>query len=205
MQMNNTTETDLSRRGRSGGKLRSDSKLGTLTPEQRARVDQWLFVENDTYTNVVKRCQEDFKLGLAKSSLARYYRSQERKRELSRLAEEACARAGKDGTAALTPRERYELVLDGVEKKALELAQRPVGEIKVRDLAELVHLLIAARREANEASRVALAREKLEYDVAAACLRHKLELDRICEDKSLDDGQKIRAIREEFFGPNLPE
>ena len=50
-----------------------------------------------------------------------------------------------------------------------------------------------------------MAREKLEYDVATACLMHKIEMDRICEDKSMDDAERIQAIREELFGPNLPE
>jgi len=49
-------------------------------------------------------------------------------------------------------------------------------------------------------SRVALAREKLEYDVATACLMHKIEMDRICEDKSMDDGERIQAIRESCLG-----
>jgi len=35
-------------------------------------------------------------------------------------------------------------------------------------------------------------------------LMHKIEMDRICEDKSMDDGERIQAIRKSVW-PNLPQ
>ena len=186
-------------------KTKGDSKLNKLLPDQRAQVDRWLFEEKRTYKEVVDGCQKEFGLLVSRTSVLRYYHSRSRGLKLDRLGRGAQKIEGASGTKDNDPQRTYESVLQGVESMALEMSRISHEEVKTRDLSDLVHLLIAARREANEASRLALAREKLEYDVATACLMHKIEMDRICEDKSMDDGERIQAIREELFGPNLPE
>jgi hypothetical protein len=185
----------------SGKKIKGDSNLNGLLPEQRAQVERWLFVEEQTYKEVAEKCRREFGLITSMTSVHRYYHAKKLLLKLNQLGRDAQNVEGMDSD----PQRTYESVLQGVESMALEMARCSREEVKARDLSDLVHLLIAARREANEASRVALAREKLEYDVATACLMHKIEMDRICEDKSMDDGERIQAIREELFGPNLPE
>jgi len=180
---------------------KGESIFNNLQPEQRARVDGWLFDDKHTYKQVVGELLREFGLQTSVAGVSRYYHSRNRLRKLDGLGQDA----QRTGTKENDPQEAYESVLGRIESMALEMAHCSQEEMKTRDLAELVHLLIAARREANEASRVALAREKLEYDVATACLMHKIEMDRICEDKSIDDGERIQAIREELFGPNLPD
>jgi hypothetical protein len=182
-------------------KRRGDSILNELPPEQRAQVDRWLFEEEQTYKRVAESCQREFGMPVSVPSISRYYHAKSHVLRLNRLGQEAQNSEATDND----PQRTYESVLQGVESMALEMSRVSHEEVKTRDLSDLVHLLIAARREANEASRLALAREKLEYDVATACLMHKIEMDRICEDKSMDDGERIQAIREELFGPNLPE
>lgn len=180
---------------------KGESIFNNLKPEQRARMDGWLFDDKHTYKQVAEEMQRVFGLRTSVTGVSRYYHSRNRARKLDGLERGAQKAGGMDNA----PQEMYESVLGKIESMALEMAGSSREEVKTRDLAELVHLLIAARREANEASRVALAREKLEYDVATACLMHKIEMDRICEDNSMDDGERIQAIREELFGPNLPE
>jgi hypothetical protein len=72
-------------------------------------------------------------------------------------------------------------------------------------LAEYARVLVAARQEANHSLRASTTREKFEFDAATACLVHQVRVQSIVEDEALDDGQRIMKIREELFGPDLPE
>ena len=197
--MNDDTETSSARR------TRSVSKIGSLPPGQRELVDRWLFQENATYEQVVQRCRDLFHLKLTGTSVHRYRHHCERERELQSMSGARPSGDGASDPATLTPQERYGRVLDGLEIKAMTLASRPLSKSQSREFCEMIRVLVSARREANEASRLALIRQKAQYDVAAACLEHKFEFDKIAEDPKFDVRQQIQAVREELFGPDLPE
>jgi hypothetical protein len=90
-----------------------------------------------------------------------------------------------------------------------EAALRAVQTVEIgndpRTLVDIARALTAARQEANESLRATTIREKFEFDAATACLVHQVKVSSIVEDESLDDGQRILKIREELFGPDLPE
>jgi hypothetical protein len=100
--------------------------------------------------------------------------------------------------------DQFTALLITIEARALEMACGDLDESGIPTLACLAHVLIAARRLVNESQRVAMARDKLEIDVATECLTHKLDLDRICADESLSEADQIQAVREKLFGPDLP-
>ena len=188
-------------------KPKANSKLAGLNPEQQEQVDRWLFEENAAYRTVVERCRKELGVALTISSVGRHYRREFRLRTMNRYARR------KDEKRELLkimdenehPAGNYRMILGLAENMALEEALKPAERQDFRKVGFLLRTIIAARAEESDACRVSLARDKLEYDVATACLVHKIGMDKIAEDKSLNEGERIRAIREELFGENLPE
>jgi hypothetical protein len=73
-----------------------------------------------------------------------------------------------------------------------------------RVAAEFMRVVIAGRRETNEARRVAMQRARMEIDVATACLMHQLEIAAIAENEELGEEEQIDAVRKRLFGDELP-
>ncbi|MDB6067715.1 MAG: hypothetical protein JWR26_3923, partial [Pedosphaera sp.] len=68
-------------------KPRSNSIVHGLPPEQRERVDVWLFEENVSYAEVAHRCQQLMNVKVSRAAVNRYY---ERECVARRLEEVAC-------------------------------------------------------------------------------------------------------------------
>jgi hypothetical protein len=176
---------------------RSDTAVRRLTPEQRAKVDGWLFDEQFSYAEVVLRCEKELGLALSKVNVGRYCRQEQangRRRNASERSQPV-----QDGGSC------YVEMLESMSRAA----QRAAGQIEIRNdprmLVEFARVLTAARQEANQALRATTTREKFEFDAATACLVHQVGVQNIVEDEALDDGQRILKIRTELFGPDLPE
>jgi hypothetical protein len=186
-------------------KARSDSKLHSLTAKQRAEVDRWLFEENRSQQAVAELCRKEFSETVAPSIVGRYYHRERPRWELEQKAKAARAEAV---TAPMTPAEaeaQYRNLLGRMIRVALDTAVSAEQPAERRVVADFAKVLISARRESHEALRVATTREKFEFDAATACLIHQVKTQAIAADESLDDGQRIQKIREELFGPDLPQ
>jgi predicted transcriptional regulator len=181
-------------------KARSDSKLHKLTAEQRAKVDVWLFTEGLTYKKVAELCGKEFGLQISQAGVCRYFKEQEGRR--MDLGTRTGAAAWRLGMATDTG---YRELIARTEKLALSAAKSGAKNGAFNRLVELTRLQIAARREANMAQRVALAQEKMEFDAATACLLHQKQIQAIVADEEMDEADRIRAIREELFGKDLPK
>ena len=131
--------------------------------------------------------------------MGRYFRREWARWELKR--------AGADGSwsARQDAEKKYNEMLARLSDYLLEQSRNLDSDRNCRVVKELTHLLIAARREQNEAQRAVTMREKFEMDIATECLVHKVQMDAVCNDESLDDAERIQRIREELFGPVLPE
>ena len=183
-----------------------ESKINGLGAEQRKLVDQWLFTEGLTYEKVAELCAKDLELTVSQAAVGRYYQ-QESKRRAREQMEKSPVVGG--GAAAwrlgIGADDQYRELLELTGRQALSAAHTAGRKMSMSRVTEILRLQIAARREANQAQLVALAREKLEFDSAAACLLHQRELQTIAVDSELDEGDRVRAIREELFGEDLPE
>jgi hypothetical protein len=183
-------------------KPRSDSKLHGLAAEQRAKLDVWLFTEGLTYKKVVELCLADLGVEVSQAGVCRYFREENERR----MAQTSGGRAGPSAwRLGIETDGGYRELMQRTERLALSAAKAGGRKGDFNRLVELTRLQIAARREANMAQRVALAQEKLEFDAATACLVHQKEIQAIASDDGLDEGDRIRAIREELFGANLPK
>jgi hypothetical protein len=181
--------TERGRPRRLGRRPRSDTAVRQLTPEQRARVDAWLFEGELSYREVIALCEKELGTELTLPSLSRYYQQE---LALGR-------RRSKDSVSG------YVSLLESMNEAALRAMQTVEIGNDPRTLVDIARALTAARQEANESLRATTIREKFEFDAATACLVHQVRVSSIVEDEALDDGQRILKIREELFGPNLPE
>jgi len=139
-------------------KNKGDSNLNGLLRKQRAQVDRWLF-ERTTY----KECREvpeRFWTADEHDQCVPIYHAKKQS-ETDQLGRDA------QKSRLATIRRTYESVLQGVETMAWRWPGVR-GQVKARDLSDLVHLLIAGER--SEPSKPGGAgAEQLEYDVATAC------------------------------------
>jgi hypothetical protein len=161
-----------------------------LTPEQRARVDGWLFEGELPYREVIALCQKELGTEISLGSLSRYYQQELAYGRRRRAKNDACG---------------YVSLLESMNEAALRAMQTVEIGNDPRTLVEFARVMTAARQEANDSLRASTIREKFEFDAATACLIHQVKVSSIAEDEALDDGQRIMKIREELFGPNLPE
>ncbi len=185
------------------GKARSDSKLNGLTPERQASIKHWLFEENMSFARVAERCRAEFGVEVSKMSVIRYYRREASVRRLEKSLHQR--REGRPDAAIGDANAYYGELMATAGEMALESARGDVDDAKRRAFVDCTKLLIAARREGNYARRVDLAREKFEFDAATACVMRQMEIQMVLEDDSLTDEERIRSVREELFGPDLPE
>ncbi len=172
-----------------GRRPRSDTAVRQLPPEQRTKVDAWLFDDLLPYDEVLRRAQSEFCVNLSKSGLSRYARQ-----ELAgRIRTKPSGAAG------------YVALLETINHAVLRAAQRLELESDPRALAQFARVLVSARHEASHSLRACTTRQKFEFDAATACLVHQVKMQSIAGDESLDDSQRILKIREELFGPDLPQ
>jgi hypothetical protein len=175
--------------GKKGRRPRSDTAVRRLTPEQRAKVDAWLFDELLSYEEVATRCREELGLIIAANSIGGYCRQEQGVRSRRK------ADAGVGYTA----------LLEGMNQAALRALERLELGNDPRVLAEYARVLVSARQEANHSLRASTTREKFEFDAATACLVHQVRVQSIVEDETLTDEERVRSVREELFGPDLPD
>jgi hypothetical protein len=187
-------------------KLGNESKLNGLPAEQRALVDQWLFTELLTYAQVVELCAKKLGAQVSRRGICRYFQEESRRRAREAMEKNpVCGGGAAAWRLGIQADHEYRELLAITGQQALGAVHVAGRKMSMSRVMEVLRLQIAARREANQAQLVALTREKLEFDAAAACLLHQRELQTIAVDSEQDEGDRIRAIREELFGPNLPK
>ncbi len=154
-------------------RIRCDCKLRGLPEAQRVKVEAWLFEEGLTYKEVVERCLREFGLKVSKSSVGRYY---------ERVSADRFARVQREKQMALepelSPSETYKVLLRRIAVLAWEEMDQPLEDINHKVVVRLVRVLIAARREKHQETRVWVERRKAENWLARECLRACLKIAR---------------------------
>jgi len=147
-------------------RIRCDCKLRRLSAAQRLIVDAWLFEEGLTYREVVEGCLREFGLKVSKSSVGRYY---------ERISANRFAKIQREKRMALEPKlspaEAYKVLLQRIAVLAWEEMDQPLKDIRHKVVVRLVRVLIAARREKHQETRVMVERRKAENWLAREVLR----------------------------------
>ena len=190
--MNNFIERKFAavtdRRYKNERKLRTDSILGGLPAGQRAMVDKWLFDKGMTYSQVAEACGKMFGVKVSKSSVGRYFQSvskvQSPKTSASSVEPSKVGKGAGWGVSEkvgewvgetgkpLTEEEAYQELLAKVRKMAFQEANLPAELRDGKFFCALMRILIAARRERNQAVLAAVERKKFEVWAAGKVLKH---------------------------------
>jgi hypothetical protein len=136
-------EKQPTRRKKDMSKIRSDSTWAKLTPEQREKLEDWLFEENLGYQKVLERVQQEFGVTASLGSVAEFYQRTARERAREELL-----------TAQATAREIGETKVkwEELSRAAMRLVAKRMVQLAVESPAEVAELVTLGRLlVANEA------------------------------------------------------
>lgn len=186
-------------------KPRSDSKLDALPREQREKLAEWYGLRDDPPLALKKirdLLASEFGVATSVSSLSDFYPKIAADVLLARR-EQAVTTADELAKAASeTPGQFDEASIDLLKQRTFELLVKQCASPK--DVKALFGLVLQSRAQELEQKQLQLAREKFEFDAAAAALKELPALKKIAGDRSLDQQAKLRAVRERLFG-EVPE
>jgi DNA-binding transcriptional ArsR family regulator len=171
------------RRYKNERKLRKDSILGGLPPEQRAKVDKWLFDKGMTYDEVAEACGKMFGVTVSRSSVGRYFQAKSEVQMQEFKVQSPKSKVGEDGVTGVsgsvgetetpgTVDEQYQSLLAKVREMAWREGNLPAELRDVMFFCQLMRILIAARRERNQAVLARVDRAKFEVWAAGKVLKY---------------------------------
>lgn len=181
-------------------KLRADSAWNELSAEQKERLAEWLLEDNLPYSEVLERVEKEFGVAGSKSSLARYYRhlvkeqAMDEMREFMKTAEEM---NGMEARLAQLRASAWKMV----GKQFLQIALAG-GEVK--DLAALGRLMAESEEREIQRGRVALAREKFEFNATKMVLKNRKLLEKISEAEQKLEDDLLDEAKLAIFGSPPP-
>ncbi len=182
------------------GAMRADSHWSELKPEQMETLEQWLFVEKITYEEARKRAERDWGIVSSVSSVGRYYRRRRAQQAVQALVEAAAAADAIDESAAKTERLRS-AAMKLIGKRLLEDA---MDGSETTELARLGRILLQSQEREIQHERLALARERFEFNAATAALAELPNLKQMNEEDAAREKERVVAIKRRLFGNRKP-
>lgn len=188
-------------------KSRADSFWDQQPPARLAELEVWLFEQNVSYEEALKRYAE-FGSGCGSvASLARWRSRRAQERMLERIAASAKKANSVVEKFQDNPSNTYAALLQMIGQAAFEAQLNGKTELDLstlKDLAEVTSLGLKARHDsatlALKQEDIRLKRDRFEFDAAKAALAKLPELRAIAGNKSLDQTAKIQAVRQRLFG-----
>ena len=187
-------------------------KLVSLTPAQTDQVASWLLDENLTYRQTAERVKEVFGFSVCPVTVLRFWHRECVPRKLLRSAEvaksvqtmAASLKADWQGAnAQLLGQRIFEtLASPAVDLKIVSALGAVLEKVKTRGLHEkALRAKVAGekRRLEQGEKRMALAREKFEFDAAEAVLDEAAKIKAISADPKLSSDEKREQLRRLLF------
>ena len=177
-------------------KLRCDAIWNELTPEQREKIEEWLFDKNLGYKKTHQRAREELGLDCSLSTIRRFYVYA---RQLRAVEETAEAEGVADELRAVGGR------LENLRSSAMKLiVVRLLGKAMdrgdVREVAALGQLMIRDEEREIQRERVTLARDRFEFKAVKAALKAVPLLDQINQTCEEEEVARAQAVRLALFG-----
>jgi hypothetical protein len=194
------------RRWHTNVKPRSNSKFWQLEAAQREQVIAWLFEKNISCREVSKRCWDQFGLDWSSSCVSDFYCRENTKRNRIRILDSAKQARQIVKALGKSSKEAFQAMQHVVAHVAFNaaLTNEPGEKPDHGLLMEAFPMLMDAQKDEREEQRLELERERWEFDVVRACLDHFKELQEIIANQSLDEPGRLKEIRRQLFGKNLP-
>ena len=182
-------------------KLRSDSKIGELAAEQQELINGWLFEENLSYAETVKRMKKELGLEASLSAVGRYYRAQALHRQERGMLDAWGAALVINGSVGEVV-DFKEAALKLVGMLALKVTGDKPGDVK--QLAACTKLLLANEQNQLRRDRLKLAKQRFEFEGTVAAEadvpRVRAYLEAVREDPDLSHEEKMKRMRNFLFG-----
>jgi len=182
-------------------KIRSDSIWNSLPPEQREKLEHWLFVERIGYKEASERALKEWGVTGSETSVGRYYRRIQKERvvdELEEMAETAVEVNAAEGKLESLKSSTMKVV-------GMRMLQNVVARGDVKELALLGRVMTQSEEKEIQRGRLKLAREKFEFNAAKAVLKQLPLLEKMTQEDQEREDAKIDAIRLEIFGTPPPD
>ncbi len=173
-------------------KIRSDSIWNSLPAERRKIFEGWLFDERVSYAAARERAQKEWGVEGSLASVGRFYRRVERRRtvaDLEAMADAAEKLAGTEGKLESLKASTMKVI-------GMQLLKKAVERDDVAELAAVGRVLTQTEDREIQRERLALAREKFEFQEA---IKQAPLLDRMSREDARAD-----EIRLTIFGKSPP-
>jgi hypothetical protein len=182
-------------------RMRVDSTFSRLTAEQRDKLDEWLFEERITYAEILPRIAKEFGITASRSALGRYCLVRQEERAMEDL-------AGADRTTKTV--NGMPVKVANLRESSMKLIGRrlQLGAIQgaeVRDVASLAKVLLESERWEIQRERLALARERFQFDAAEAALAEIPRVSEMTEEEVKKEKARVQGIIRSIFGTDLPK
>lgn len=181
-------------------KKRADSVLDKLPPNQRATLEGWLFTDNLSYADAVKKLWEDFNVRVAPSSLSSFWQECSQRRLLDRIAASAQNANLVVDRLKQNPADMDAAMRGMVGQITFDASMQQGEKFDPEFVFNFTKLMIAWKKANAQAEELSLAREKFEFDAAKAALKQLPALRKIASDNSLNDQDKLTQVRMALFG-----
>lgn len=193
-------------------KTRSDSILASLTQDQRDQLYDWLCAKSysEVQALAAKPEADGFDLKFHRTTLARFFETEQKERQARELAE--LAAAADNDTTPVQLDSLIRITRERFTRAAYELAKSAASERADFDrLQRALHSmdLIQARREdlelkrkdvALEEARLTEQRRQWEFDAAREVMRNFVAYEKIHRRRDINEHSKIWKAREVAFG-----
>jgi hypothetical protein len=181
-------------------KIRSDSILNRLTPDQREMVEGWLFIECVGYVETRDRVKRMWNVECSLSAVGRFYRRKVQLRTLDELDQADEAAEAVNGSKADVAKIR-DAALKVIAKRLLE---RSMDDGDPKELTALGKLLADAEKRDLQRQRLKLAREKFEFNAARAALKQLPLMNELKEDELDREDDRMQAMRMRLCEGKVP-
>lgn len=194
-------------------KRKERSKIANLPATAREQVDNWLFVDRLEHAAVRERLLKEFGCSVSLNSVSRYWQQGRSRRATDAFLDRIAAQAVRANQIVeefeRNPAAYHKVIANALGQRAMEhLQAEEVDDQAVIDIGYLLQgdqqIALKKQEAERKEKELTLAREKFQFDAAAACLKQLPALKLIASNPKLDDQAKLRAVREKLFG-DLPE
>lgn len=179
-------------------KIRSDSIWNSLAPERRKIFEDWLFEERVGYDVALERAQKEWGVTGSKMSVSRFYKRVQMERVVDEL-EEAAESATRVNASSGKLENLRASAMKMIGKHLMEKSA-DCGDVK--GLATLGRVLTQNEDREIQRGRLALARERFQFNAAKAALAQLALLDQLSKEDEAREDARMEAIKLGIFGRN---
>lgn len=178
-------------------KPRSNFKLESLLPEEKAKLEKWL-LGNMSYESAAALVLKEFKVSTSATAIGRFWQSYVSPRRLVRRQRSAQLANEMVEEIASKPGQWDEPLKDALKETAFNLLQQP--NPSTEDVMFIMGCVAKAKDQELKESDLRLKREKFELDAAALAMKHLDVLRAIKAKKGLDSNERLKQARLQLFG-----